>query len=44
LNGAGKTTLFFLVSDGTTHQEKIISMEPNEHSFVLRSKTTRSRN
>ena len=40
LNGARKITLFIQVKDGTIHQEIVTSIEPNERSFVLRSRTT----
>lgn len=41
LTGSGKTVLFYQLRDGSSHQGTVMSMDPNEGTFVLHSETTK---
>lgn len=41
LSGSGKTILFYQLRDGSSHQGTVMSMEPNEGTFLLHSETTK---
>lgn len=44
LSGSGKTVLFYQLQDGSSHQGTVISMEPNEGTFVLHSELNKKVN
>ncbi|THG07082.1 hypothetical protein TEA_023735 [Camellia sinensis var. sinensis] len=41
LSGSGKTVIFYQLRDGSSHQGTVISMEPNEGTFVLHSEMSK---